>query len=177
MALIVSLLGTERVHLGLQPLAGAGELLLLALQLGVLSLQVAELLLYAGPPGQRLAGQVLAADLEGLLRLIGQLVGLGVQLVGLQLDPLTAGRHIGDAAADLLQQLELALVGVVEGLARILELVQGLVGLGTEDQRDPLKNAAHEVSAGPSRLRFRGRGRSQASTVSLRGNRTQQGAG
>jgi hypothetical protein len=43
-------------------------------------------------------------------------------------------------------------------LARIFQFVQGLVGLSTEDHRDPLKNAAHEVSAGPSRLRFHGRG-------------------
>jgi hypothetical protein len=46
-------------------------------------------------------------------------------------------------------------------LARIFKLVQGLVGLGTKDHRDPLKNAAHEMSASPSRLRFRGQGRSQ----------------
>jgi hypothetical protein len=43
-------------------------------------------------------------------------------------------------------------------LARIFELVQGLVGLGTKDHRDPLKNAAHEMSGGPSRLRFRAAG-------------------
>ena len=59
---------------------------------------------------------------------------IGKRLIGLKLDPFTTGRYIGDSAADFLQQLELALVGVVEGLARILELVQGLVGLGTEDQ-------------------------------------------
>ena len=110
------LAGAEGVDLGLQPLAGPGELLLLTLQLRVLGLQVGDLLLQAGAAGQRLAGQVLATDLEGLLGLLGQLVGLGVQLVGLQLDPLAAGRDVGDPAADLLQQLELPLVGVVEGL-------------------------------------------------------------
>ena len=121
----------------------------------MLDLEVAQLLLKTGPPRQRLHGwKILPADLERLFELIGQLVGLGVQLIGLELDPLTTGRHIGDAATDLLQQLELALVGVVEGLPRI-EFVQGLVGLGTEDHRDPLKNAAHEMSGGPSRLRFR----------------------
>ena len=41
------LLGAEGVDLGLQPLGGEGELLLLALQVGVLRLQVGELLLSA----------------------------------------------------------------------------------------------------------------------------------
>jgi hypothetical protein len=45
-------------------LAGAGELLLLTLQLRVLCLQIGELLLQPGPPGERLARQVLPTDLE-----------------------------------------------------------------------------------------------------------------
>jgi hypothetical protein len=120
--------------------------------LRVLYLEVTQLLLQTGSPRQSFASQILSPDLEGFLSLIGELVGLGVQLVRLKFDPLTTGRHIGDAAAYLLQQLKLALVGVVESLARIFELVQGFVGLGTEDHRDPLKNAGHEMSAGPSRL-------------------------
>ena len=88
----------------------------------------------AGLAGQRLAGQVLAAHRERLLRLLGELVGLGLQLVALQLDPLAAGGHVGDAAAHLGQHLDLALVAVVEGLSGVLGLVEGLVGLGPEDQ-------------------------------------------
>ena len=83
---------------------------LLTLQLSVLSLEIGELLLQPGPPGQGLAGQVFPTDLEGLLRLRGQLVGLGVQPVGLELDPLATGRNIGDAPPNFLQQLELSLV-------------------------------------------------------------------
>ena len=83
-------------------------------------------------------------DLERLLRLLGQLVGLQVELVGLELDPLAAGGDVGDSPAHLLQQLELPLVGVVERLPRVLELVQGLVGLGAKDQGHALKDA-HEL--------------------------------
>ena len=75
----------------------------------------------------------------------GELVGLGAELGGLQLDPLAAGGHVGHAAAHLLQQLELPLVGVVEGLPRILQLVQGLVGLGAEDHGDAGKMPAIRV--------------------------------
>ena len=43
---------------------------------------------------------------------------------------LRRGRHVGDSAAYLLQHLELLLVGVVEGLARVLGPVERLVRLG-----------------------------------------------
>jgi hypothetical protein len=76
----------------------------------MLDLEIAQLLLNSGAPCQCFASEVLAADLERPLGLHRQLVGLGVELVGLELDPLTTGRHIGYAAADFLQQLELALV-------------------------------------------------------------------
>ena len=101
----------------------------------------------------------------------GQLVGLGVQLVGLQLDPLPAGGDVGDAPPDLLQQLQLPLVGVVEGLARILDLVQGLVGLGPEDQRDPLKDAGHVPQLVLPSHRVAAGGRSQAPPYRCRRNR------
>src|SRR5262245_40922538 len=109
----------------------------------MLNLQIAELLLEAGPPRQSFPSQVLAAYLERFLSLVRELVSLSVQLIGLELNPLTAGRHVSDTATDLLQKLELALVGVIEGLPRIFKFVQGLIGLGTKDQRDPLKNAGH----------------------------------
>ena len=58
--------GTEGVHLGLQTLAGAGELLLFSLQLSVLRLEIAQLLLNTGAPRQCFASEVLPADLERL---------------------------------------------------------------------------------------------------------------
>ena len=140
------LAGPEGLDLGLQPLLGEGELLLLALQLGVLGLEVGDLGGQRRLAGQRLAGEVLAAHLQRLLGLPLQLGGLLLELVDLQLDPLAAGRHVGDAAAHLREQVELALVAVVEGLARVLGAVQGLVGLGPEDQADAL----HETHAGGS---------------------------
>ena len=51
----------------------------------------------------------------------------------LQLDALAAGGHVGDAAAHLGEHLQLPLVAVVEGLARVFGLVERLVGLGPED--------------------------------------------
>src|ERR1700749_4234249 len=70
-----------------------------------------------------------------------QLVLLLLQRVHLQLDTLTRRGHVSDAAADLRQHLQLALVGVVQGLARIFHPVQGLIGLGLEDHRYPLHHA------------------------------------
>src|SRR5699024_9449079 len=76
-------------------------------------------------------------------------------------------RDVGDAAAHLLEELELALVGVVQRLPRVLVLVQGLVSLGSEDQGHALKKAGHVVSvvlpgprsgAGAPRTRWRLRG-------------------
>ena len=52
-----------------------------------------------------------------------------LQLVALELDPLAAGRHVGDPAAYLGQHLELALIAVVERLSRVLGLVEGLLAL------------------------------------------------
>ena len=57
-------------------------------------------------------------------------------------------RHVGDTAPDLGEELELPLVAVVEGLAGVLRLVQGLVGLGAEDQADAL----HETHRGGNPL-------------------------
>ena len=76
-ALIVSLRVRNASTFALQPLLGERELLLLALELGLLGLQVRDLLGEAGLPGQRLAGEILAADRDRLLRLALQLVGLG----------------------------------------------------------------------------------------------------
>ena len=70
------LLRAEGVDLGLEALGREGELLLLALQRLVLRLQVGDLLLEGGTAGERLAGQVLAAQRERLAALVLQLGGL-----------------------------------------------------------------------------------------------------
>ncbi len=95
----------------------------------------------AGAAGQRLAGEVLAAAGERGLGLLLELGALLLELGDLQLETLAAGGHVGHAAAHLLQQLELLLVGVVQRLARVLRLVQGLVRLGLEDQGEALPEA------------------------------------
>jgi hypothetical protein len=112
----------------------------------VLGRQVLLLLLDAGAPGQRLARQVLASGGERLTALVLELVRLRLQLRLLQLEALARGGHVGDPAADLLQHLELALVGVVEGLARVLRPVERLVRLGTEDHLEPLHEAHRPCS-------------------------------
>ena len=78
---------------------------------------------------------------DRLLGLALQLVGLRGQLVDLELHPLARRGDVGDPAAYLGQQVELTLVAVVEGLARVLGLVERLVRLGPEDQADPLPHA------------------------------------
>ena len=114
----------------------------------MLRLEVGDLGGQAGLAGQRLAGEVLAVHGQRLLGLALELGGLLLELVDLQLDALAAGGDVGDAAAYLAQQLELALVAVVERLARVLGLVERLVGLGPEDQADPL----HETHGGAAPL-------------------------
>ena len=110
-----------------------------------------------------------------------------LELAGLDLDPLLGGGHLGDAAADLLDVLELLLVGEVEGVAGVLDPVEQLVGLGPEDVQKPLEcthrmkehrggsslrsraelrlgRVSHEVGAPESRS---GRGRLRAPTRAL----------
>ena len=107
----------------------------------MLALQVGDLLGESGLAGQGLASEILTADLHGLLSLPGELVLLLFELVHLQFEPLAAGGDIGNTAADLLQQFELLLVGIIEGFVGVLGFVQGLIGLGAEDRRDPLEDA------------------------------------
>ncbi len=80
----------------------------------MLDLEVGQLLTERGPTGQCLAGQVLVALLEGGLGLALELVGLLLKCLGLQLDALAGGGHVGDAAPDLLQLLQLLFVGEVQ---------------------------------------------------------------
>jgi len=127
----------------LELLRGLDELLLLLGDLVVLDLQLGELLAQRRPPGQRLAGKLLVALLQRRLGLTLQLVGLLLQLLGLQLDPLAGRRHVGHAPAHLGQLLDLLLVGEVQGVPGVLHLVEGLVGLGPEDVREPTEEACH----------------------------------
>src|SRR4029079_15678427 len=114
--------------------------------------QVLLLLLDAGAPGQGLARQVLTAGGQRLAALGLEPVRLLLQPGLLELEPLARRGHVGDAAAHLLQHLELALVRVVEGLARVLGAVERLVRLGTEDQLEPLHDA-HGTPVPPSSRR------------------------
>jgi hypothetical protein len=90
------------------------------------------------PAGEGLPGQILPTGLHGLFGLGVELVGLCLQLLPLHLQPLAGGGDVEQAPLHLLKHLELLLVGVVQRLARILHLVDGLGGLGLEDHREPL---------------------------------------
>src|SRR6478735_8627730 len=151
------LAGAELLDLRLEPLLGEGELLLLGLELGELHLEVVDLARQPGLAGERLPGEVLAVGGDRLLRLVLELGRLLLELGDLELDPLAAGGDVDHASAYLAEQLDLALVAVVERLARVLGAVQHLVGLGLEDQGEALPHAHQglslsEPSAGASTL-------------------------
>ena len=93
----------------------------------------------AARPGQRLAGQVFVALRERGLGLVLELVGLLLELPRLQLDALSRRRHVGHAAADLLEALELLLIGQIECLAGVLSPVKDLVRLRLQDGRHSLE--------------------------------------
>src|SRR5580704_4614491 len=133
--------GAEGVHPGLQPLRGEGQLLFLLLQVRVLPLQVVELTLQAGLVLQGGPRQVLAALRQRVARLVVAAVDLFLQRVHLQLDTLAGGGDVSDPAPDPRQHLDLLLVGIVQGLARVFHPVQRPVGLGPENQRDSLHHA------------------------------------
>ena len=128
------LAGAEGLDLGLQPLRGQGELLLLGLQLGVLGLQVGDL---GWRPDRRVSASrarssrpaasacwawpcsLSAAAAAGCIWSSSRL-----RLVATSATP---RRTFGSSS-------QLLLVGVVEGLARVLGAVERLVGLRPEDQ-------------------------------------------
>ena len=83
---------------------------------------------------ERLAGEILAAGLQRLPRLAVELLDLLLHRRVLHLEPLLRGRHVGDAALDVLELAELLLVGVVERLVRVLGAVERLRELRLEDQ-------------------------------------------
>ena len=92
-----------------------------------------------GPPAECLAGQVLAVLAERHAGLVLELGGLLLELVGLDLDPLLGRGHLGDAAAHLLDVLELLLVGQVEGVAGVLDRSSSLLVLARKMFRNRWK--------------------------------------
>lgn len=116
----------------------------------MLRLQVGDLLLERGAAGQRLTRQVLAAERQRLAALVLQLGRLPLELVQLKLQALARGSHVGHTTPHLLEQFELLLVRVIEGLARILGPVKGLVCLRAEDHPHTLHDTAHGLRAPPS---------------------------
>ena len=134
-------LGAERLDARLELLGRLDELVLLRDELVVLGLQPFELGRDRGPPGERLAGEVLAVLAEGRACLILQLVGARLELLGLELDPLAGGRDVGDAPAHLLELLELLLVGEIERLAGVLDAVEDLVRLRLHDAAQAFHHA------------------------------------
>ena len=95
-------------------------------------------------------GEVLAVLREGLSGLVLQLGRRLLQLLSLELDALFGGRDVGEAALDLLQLLELLLVGEIECFAGVLDLVEDLVGLCLDDVRQALHHT-HMCSLDVSR--------------------------
>src|SRR5439155_25150381 len=79
-----------------------------------------ELLLDPGRPLEGLAGEVLAIGSDGLARLRVERDDILFELRGLELEALLGGADVRDSALDVLQRLELLLVGIVECLVRIL---------------------------------------------------------
>ena len=104
----------------------------------MLGLEISDLLGERRLAGERLAREIFAVLRQRRPRLAVELVGLLLQLGGLELKSLARGGDVGHAAADLLQQLELLGVAVVERLARVFGAVKDLVGLGVEDERHAL---------------------------------------
>ena len=125
----------------------------------------------AGLAGERLAGEVLAADLDRLLGLPGELARLALQLGDLHLDPLAAGGHVGDPASYLREHLELPLVAVVEGLARVLRAVERLARLRLEDHRESLPQAHRMVPLSQVRVRAAAVRSGRCAASNLRGQR------
>ena len=119
------LLRAELLDLGLEPLGGGDQLLFLLRHLGRAG-SGGRPAAHRGPPaGRGPRGRGPRSLAECGLRLVLQLVGLLLQLAGLELDPLAGGGHVRDAPPDLLETVELLLVGEVEGLAGVLVPCRG----------------------------------------------------
>ena len=94
-----------------------------------------ELLLDGRLPLERLSRQVLPAGRDRLARLRLELDDALLELLVLHLEALLRRDDVRDPALHVLEQLELLLVRVVEGLARILGAVEQLRELRLDDRR------------------------------------------
>ena len=116
---------------------------LLLLELGDLLVERLQLALGELLALERGAREVLLAGRERLARLRVELDDLLLELGLLHLKALLGRDDVRDALLDVLQQLHLALVGVLERLARILGLVEQLVDLRLDDGGHPSAHAGH----------------------------------
>src|SRR5207237_5091238 len=145
------------------------ELLLLVVELLHLAVELLELLLEPGLPLERLPCQILTVRSEGLPRLGFELDDVLLELRRLELQPFLRRDDVGDPALDVLQRLELLLVGVVERLARVLRAVQERRELRPDDHHRPGHQSRHSV---PPRRRCPG----SVSVCSSRGACTPTGS-
>ena len=118
--------------------------LLLLLELGDLLVERLQLALGELLALERGAREVLLAGRERLAGLRVELDDLLLELGLLELQALLRRHDIGDALLDVLQQLHLALVGVLERLARILRAVEELVDLRLDDGGHPSAHTGHD---------------------------------
>ena len=93
---------------------------------------------------ERRSREVLAVPGERLTGLTVELHDALLELRGLELKPLLRSDDVGHPALDLLEHLELLLVAVVEGLPRILGLVEHRVRLDLEQGRETRHETGHE---------------------------------
>jgi len=141
------LLRAELLHPRGELLLGGDELLLLLLERLHLPVEVLELLLDAGFPLERLTGEILPARRQRLTRLAVELDQVLLQLLRLELQPLLGRDDVGDAPLDVLQALQLALVGVVERFARILGSPQERREFRLDDHGSSGHQAGHSSSS------------------------------
>ena len=125
------------MHLGLYALLRRGQLFLLVLHVDDLLVEAVELrqgglLAFKGD-----TGKVLSPHAERLAGLVVQLAHVLARLLGLKLETALGRDHLHDAALDVAKHLKLLLVGVVEGLLRVLGVVDQAVHLRLHDGRHP----------------------------------------
>ena len=118
--------------------------LLLLLELGDLLVERLQLALCELLALERGARKILLARRQRLARLRVELDDLLLELGLLHLEALLGRDDVRDALLDVLQQLHLALVGVLERLARVLGLVEQLVDLRLDDGGHPSAHAGHD---------------------------------
>ena len=133
----------------------ADQLVLLGLELLHLHVEALQLLLDRRLALERGAREILAIRRDGLVRLPVELDDALLELGLLELEALLRGDDVGEAALDVLQQLELLLVRVVESLAGILRPVEQLRDLRLGDRRGARDQAGHPSSFSGSGVAYR----------------------